>query len=190
MSCELLKTATAVFLAVLTSTSAIASESFGLYVGAGAGAASIINPNQSEKRNLGWTAVAGVRPLPNLGIELQHIDFGHAKFQFDDFGFPSADARAESTALFGMGMLPLPVRSLDLFAKVGVGALQQTSTSHACTLLGCWSTRDSTTSARFGWGLGAQFKWSSLAVRTEFVQFRTGNQDNPELVSLSLLWRF
>ena len=28
------------------------------------------------------------------------------------------------------------------------------------------------------------------AVRTEFVQFRTGNRDNPDLVSLSLLWNF
>ena len=113
-------------------------------------------------------------PLPNLGIELQHIDFGHAKFQFNDFEFPGADARAQSTALFGMGMLPLPVRSLDLFAKVGVGALHQTSTSYSCTNFGCSSLRDSTTSARFGWGLGAQFKWSSLAVRTEALERSPG----------------
>ena len=58
MSCKLLKTATVSLLAVLTSTGAIASEPLGLYIGAGG--ASIINPNDSEKRNLGWTAFAGL----------------------------------------------------------------------------------------------------------------------------------
>ena len=43
--------------------------------------------------------------------------------------------------------------------------------------------------AIFGWGLGMQFKLSSLSLRTEYVRFSTPDGD-PDLASIALLWTF
>jgi len=183
------RAALAALLSVLTSTCAIAAEPLGLYVGAGAGSARESGEQWGDKRGVGWTAFAGLRPYRNLGIELQHLDFGHAAGTHETGQLASdRNGNARSTALFGMGVLPLS--PVELYAKIGVGALQQTTNYSRCSLVFCDDERRNKTEASFGWGLGAQLKWSSLALRGEFVQFRTDGRGDPELLALSLLWSF
>jgi opacity protein-like surface antigen len=198
--------ATVVFFGLLVSTSVRAANPLGLYVGAGGGRADlrIDEPDYYvtchgpfyatcfHQKDFGWTAFAGLQPLPFLGAELQYLDFGHAS-RWAGEEFNSKSARA--LALFGTGTLPLPL--VDLYAKAGLGRLQTKTTLGyvdpnlcldigACGLL---ATQIDKTAARFGWGLGMQFKLSSLGLRAEYVRFSAPNGD-PDLLSFALLWKF
>jgi hypothetical protein len=209
--------ATAGFLCLLVSIGARAANPLGLYIGAGGGAAHLrldeheynvtcgphpFSATCFDETQFGWTVFAGVQPLPFLGAELQYLDFGHGSRSVEFGETDSQHARA--LAIFGTGTLSLPF--VDLYAKAGVGRLQQTTSSvedrsltdpmgcldsihlgfDVCRVVG--SHTDST-HARFGGGVGAQFKWSSLALRGEYVRFSVPHGD-PDLLSLSILWKF
>ena len=189
---------TAGLFGVLASTDVRAANPLGLYVGAGAGQTHlrIDEPafyyNSFDDTHAGWTAFAGLQPLPFLGAELQYLDFGHASRPHEQFEYSS---RARALALFGTGTASLPF--VDLYAKAGLGRLQ-TKTSllsenpHACVDTHvCFDNapRLDKTAARFGWGLGAQFKLSSLRIRAEYVRFSAPDGD-PDLLSAALLWQF
>jgi opacity protein-like surface antigen len=210
--------ATAGFFCLLVSMGARAANPLGLYIGAGGGAAHLrldedqydvtCGPPRSffatcfDETQFGWTVFAGVQPLPFLGAELQYLDFGHGS-QSVEYG-ETASQHARALAIFGTGTLSLPF--VDLYAKAGVGRLQATTSFvndrsksdpmgcldsiylgyDGCSVVG--SHTDST-HARFGGGVGAQFKWSSLALRGEYVRFSVPHAD-PDLLSLSILWKF
>lgn len=197
---------TAGILVWLVSSVAQAANPLGLYVGAGGGRADtrIEEPSYYvtcdgppyyscfRESNFGWTAFVGVQPIRYVGAELQYLDFGHAS-RSTGGEWNSKSARA--LALFGTGTLPIPF--VDLYAKAGVGRLQ-TKTSllyedpNGCVtygLCGWLGSSNNKTAARFGWGLGMQFKLSSVSLRTEYVRFSTPDGD-PDLASIALLWRF
>jgi opacity protein-like surface antigen len=189
---------TAGLFGVLVSTGVRAANPLGLYVGGGAGQAHlrIDEPDfyvrSFDDAHSGWTAFAGLQPLPFLGAELQYLDFGNASRPNGQVEYSS---RARALALFGTGTASLPF--VDLYAKAGLGRLQ-TKTSllsenaHACLDIGiCASNapRLDKTAARFGWGLGVQFKLSSLGIRAEYVRFSAPDVD-PDLLSVALLWKF
>jgi hypothetical protein len=146
-----------------------------------------------DETHTGWTAFVGLQPLPFLGAELQYLDFGHVT----KYVFGAQDStRARALALFAKGTVSLPF--VDLYAKAGVGRLQTTTSSlyadpNGCldhpTSCGLFGPHVSRTDARFGGGLGAEFKLSSLAIRAEYVRFR-GPDGDPDLLSAALLWKF
>ena len=190
---------TIVLFSLLVSTNAQGADPLGLYVGAGGGRADLrVDPvtcsalNCSNATVAGWTAFAGLQPFPFLGAELQYLDFGHTTQ-----GIAGSDPyyqRARALAVFATGAVPL--RFVDLYAKVGAGLVHTEVSAlvvdgiecilHVCELTGA---QDAT---RFGWGLGARFKLpklSSLALRAEYVRFSVPSGD-PSLLSVALLWKF
>jgi hypothetical protein len=188
----------------LVSMDARAANPLGVYIGAGGGRADLRvesrdfpcdSTNCRNATAAGWTAFAGLQPLPFVGAELQYLDFGHTTQGVAGYDPYSKDARA--LALFGTGTLPLPL--VDLYAKAGVGRLQTKSSVYysdpnACLDYGgsfcdLRGTRTDRTGARFGWALGAQLKLSSLAIRGEYLRFSAPDGD-PSLLSLALLWKF
>src|ERR1700691_252014 len=192
---------------LLASTGVQAANPLGFYVGAGGGLAeqtleqlgsSFYVPcgqffvTCSKKREFGWTAFAGLQPIRFLGAELQYLDFGHAS---ESDGFYSNSKSTRALALFGTGTLPLPF--VDLYAKAGVGRLHTTASvlymdPNGCLnygLCGYLGPRIDKTNSRFGYGAGAQVKFSSLAIRVEYVQFSAPEGD-PDLLSLELVWKF
>jgi hypothetical protein len=190
---------TALVLILLVVTNAQAADLLGLYVGAGGGRADLrVDPvtcsalDCSNATVAGWTAFAGLQPLPFLGAELQYLDFGHTTQGIA--GDHPYYQRARALAVFATGAVPL--RFVDLYAKVGAGLVHTRASALVvdgieCILHLCEDVEDKD-ATHFGWGLGARFKLpklSSLALQAEYVRFSVPNGD-PDLLSVALLWKF
>jgi len=192
---------------LLVATGARAENPLGVYVGAGGGRThlafdcyldGVTKSTCLDHTNFGWTAFAGVQPLPYLGAELQYLDFGHASSP-ESFDHLNSE-RARGLALFGTGTVSLPL--INLYAKAGLGALQTKpallqSDPHGCLDSGACGYYGNTfdkTAGRFVWGLGFQVKLSSLALRGEYVRFSVPSSSypngEPDLLSAALLWKF
>ena len=89
---------------------------------------------------------------------------------------------------------------MDLYAKAGVGLLRTNDSIWTADPNGCldtngvycgFATQYDKTAGVFAWGLGVQFKLSSLALRIEYVRFSFGYATgDPALLSAALLWKF
>jgi opacity protein-like surface antigen len=199
-------TTVAIF-SLLVATSVRAENPLGVYVGAGGGRAhlgfdcyldGVHSSTCLDATHFGWTAFAGLQPLPFLGAELQYLDFGHpSKFDFSNL----TSERARALALFGTGTVSLPF--VDLYAKAGLGRLRTETAILRIDAQGCVDIghncgydgpRSDQTATRFGWGLGFQVKLSSLALRGEYVRFSVPRSSfpngEPDLLSVALLWKF
>src|SRR5262249_45348653 len=163
-----------VLFSLLVSANAQGADPLGFYVGAGGGRADLrfdpgrhsetcIALNCSTMPVAGWTAFAGLQPLPFLGAQLQYLDFGHGGNTGTGGSDPYSE-RVRALAVFATGTVPLPF--VDFYGKVGAGRLHlQLSTlvvnGIECIFHRCEGRTDRT-DTRFGWGLGAQFKLPKL----------------------------
>jgi opacity protein-like surface antigen len=190
--------------AFCVSSSALADNPAGFYIGAGIGESDVSNNGYFSGNEFGfdrhqtaWKAIIGVRPIAPVGAELEYIDFGHPS-GFSNFYFSSADFDEKATALFGVGYLPLPLPIVDLFGKVGVARLQSNanadfgcafpppSQSGACS---SGTFRQSEWNTDFAYGGGVQAKFQRFTVRTEYERINNSG-NNPDLFSVSGTWTF
>jgi hypothetical protein len=108
-------------------------------------------------RGLRHTAV----PAARAGI-VQYVDFGRIHAGSGSIGgqggITAVDAKAGT--LFALGYLPLPVPFLDVYGKVGVARLHETTT-----------------------------EIGSLAIRAEYERIGAGGE-NPSFASLGVTWTF
>jgi Outer membrane protein beta-barrel domain len=198
-----------------------ADDPLGFYIGAAVGEAHVRTDNvafgstgnegvidlgkfQFDEQHTAWKAIAGVRPISLLGVELEYIDFGNPRtgYAHDSsigFSLVGASAEARAGAAFALGYLPLPVPYLDIYGKLGVARLHTTSTEvpelpfscvvgAPCFPLGSvfyqsnWSTN-------LAYGLGVQGKLGRLAVRAEYERISVSGGD-PDLFSVGATWTF
>ena len=155
---------------------------FDLYIGAGLGQSDAntgpLEFTDIDDKDMSWKILGGVRFASMFGAELNYIDFGKV----------SADEAAvdyKGLAAFGMFYVPLPMPVLDLYAKAGVARVDADVDAFD------YSTDDT----RFAWGLGAQFKLGSWALRGEYERFRLKDNDEglavkPSMLSLSITRSF
>jgi hypothetical protein len=197
--------------ATCTVTQAVADDLLGLYVGAAFGGSHL----RSEKYVQGdtdysslleghhgaWYVAAGIRPFKPLGLELQYIDFGNVHAgagSIGGLGGISAVA-AKAGTLSALGYLPLPVSFLDVYGKVGVARLHETTTEIGpipfyllCPdVIECGpGTSDvSNRSANFAYGAGVQGKIGSLAIRAQYERL-SASGENPSIASFGVTWTF
>lgn len=181
----------------LTSTAALAADPLGLYLGVGVGQAHVREddgpngPLNFNRTDVAWDAFVGLHPLPFIGAELQYLDFGNPTARAGAYEVSSS---ARGPAAFVTATAPLPF--VDLYAKAGIGRLQSAITEDTSLAIfcsvghpDCRHARSDSTATRFGWGLGLQFKLSSVGIRAEYVRFSAPNGD-PDLLSAALFWRF
>jgi opacity protein-like surface antigen len=173
---------------------AAADDPIDFYVGAGVGEGNIkvdqnfaTTPVNFSKSDLGWKLMAGVRPLPVLGAEVEYIDFGHPSTM-------NSDASAKGFALFGVGYLPLPLPFMDIYGKAGYARLQSKANgSFGAVVIDCFPDichpSISRTDKRFAWGLGVQAKVLAATARLEYERIDAVNGD-PSLLSLAMTWHF
>jgi opacity protein-like surface antigen len=185
----------------LVSATAMAEDPIGLYVGAGVGDSDIKRdgyyaPHFNEE-HFAWKAIAGFRPISPVGVELEYIDFGdpHAG---PNYNFRVADSDAKAAAVFGVGYLPLPVRFLDIYGKLGVARLHSNTTAIVpglcppgafCPALAIGIYRQNQWGTDFAYGAGTQAKFGPIAVRAEYERF-TASGGNPDIFSLGVNWTF
>jgi opacity protein-like surface antigen len=195
--------------------SAWAADPFGFYMGAGIGHSHVRNDVNfgplfpvgfsTTGTKTGWKAILGVRPVSIIGAEAEYLDFGSASASA---GIPATTLSAglnatvsshpKAAALFAMGYLPIPLPSLDVFAKAGATRLKSSVNATAqatcpislpCIQIIVPPYSASRTDTRFAYGAGLQVKVAGLAVRAEYERIRASGGD-PDLLSLAVTWGF
>lgn len=194
---------------------ALAADPLGFYLGAGVGHSQVRNdfefsgigvPVSTGGSATGWKLMAGIRPLSTLGAEVAYIDFGSIDGAGSTPATPTqgglnatVTSHPRAAALLAVGYLPIPLPYLDVFAKAGVAQLKSavTATGQATcptSIPAClpvfvppYSANGSST--RPAYGVGAQLKLASLAVRAEYERISAGSGD-VDLLSLGLTFVF
>jgi opacity protein-like surface antigen len=183
----------------VTQTDASDFNPFGFYLGGAIGQGrdtvdSLQNisggpPFQSESA-MGWKAMVGVRPVSFVGGEVEYIDFGSSSANAYLLNLPHT--RADATALYAVGYLPIPVPFLDIFGKAG---LAHTQTTYMGTLscpppaLCIAAVSAERTESDLAYGAGVQTKFQSLAFRAEYERTDT-SIGRPSLLSFGVTWTF
>jgi opacity protein-like surface antigen len=188
-------------LLVNPSGNAIAEDLLGLYVGAAIGQSRLQAKDTVclcefqesvtetfDKKNLAFQAMLGVRPISWVGAEVDYLDFG--KPRGDVFGFP-ASASVKGVAAFGVLYLPIPI--VSAYVKAGAARLESAVnysyyTPSACTVCLIPVSLNHTNTNAAG-GVGAQYKFGSWTVRTEYQRFDAAGE-TPKLVSAGFTWSF
>ncbi len=168
---------------VAACTPVLADDLLGIYVGAGVGRSDLRVDNFSVATNAtGWKLLAGWRPLTYFGVEAEYADLGSKDVtNYYDYRL-STDAKA--AAAYALGYLPVPVPWLDLYAKVGVGRVEQDT-----HLLQPDIERQESSRTNVAWGAGLQFKLGRWAARVDYERFK-GPQGDPSLLSADFLFNF
>ena len=195
----------------VASHTALAIAPLGFYVGAGIGQANVQSNAdtsgesrvggrlQFDERHLGWKALVGIRPISLLGAEIDYFDFGRPqKSTYTPVLHLLAtetEVRTQAIVVFALAYLPVP-QPFDIYAKVGLARVQATvkyAENYYCTIdspcpfVAAQPFRQDQTDTRFAYGLGAQVKYSPLAVRGEYERI---SSSTGYLLSLGLTWQF
>ena len=181
----------ALALLLLQLPEARAADPLGLYVGGAFGQArvdaSLPNAGQFREDHSAFKIMAGLRPDPVLGAELEYVDFGHPG-RFNGIG--GSDVSMKGAAAFGMFYLPVPL--VDVYAKGGLTRLQSTANVNPCPMCAnpvAPPPPRRTTNTSWAAGAGAQFRLGSVAVRGEYERFNAAG-GAPYLLSVGASWTF
>ena len=190
--------------ACAASTAARASNPAGLYLGAGIGYSTIRSDDSSyglpgyfNDHQTAWKAIAGVRPLPIIGAEVEYIDFGHPgnHYGYHAYDYYGLNSRPRAAAVFGMGYLPLPIPFFDVYGKAGVARLETDVTTFVsancapnqpCTPV---AERHNETDNKFAYGAGVQSRVWGVSFRAEYERISSKFGD-PDALMVSATWTF
>ena len=169
------------------------------YVGAGVGQSNLQqNFYQIDAHVTGWKLIAGWHPISSFGAELDYADLGNKSVNYlGTAGFTQVSTKAHATSVYALGYLPVPEPWLDLYGKIGATRVQA-DTNGSNTPGGCpvslapcgpvyFSTN--TTSTKFAWGAGAEFKFGLPGVRLEYERLN-GPQGDNALLSVAVTLNF
>ena len=139
-----------------------------------------------------WKVWAGLRPISLLGIEADYLRLGSetSSFMFVD-GTSTTHLEYKAVAAYGIGFLPIPVPSLDVFGKVGL--VRWTSSGGSTVVIGTGPGSFSSLSdngSQFAWGVGGQLHLGNLGARLEYENFDVRNTNGANIVSLSVFLNF
>lgn len=203
-SCSLVLVAA---LLVLPVRHAGADDLLGLYVGgavgqarveaspgplmnSGAGGSTLVGAGNFAENHAAYKFMAGIRPVPIIGAELEYIDFGRPS---GNLGAVPANVNLKGAAAFAVAYLPVPV--VDIIVKAGFARLQNTlSGTGGFEGVGSDSATNSLfrldrTNTNFAVGGGVQYRIGSWAVRAEYERFEAAG-GSPSLLSAGVTWTF
>lgn len=199
--------ACALLFGVCIASSAYADNLAGFYAGAAVGYSTIRSddpgygfPGYYNDHQTAWKVMAGVRPLPILGAEIEYIDFGQpgthrGYYNADYYG---TDSHPRAGALFAVGYLPLPVPFFDIYAKAGVArlttdvtttVLPNCSQGTSCSGEGAYQLRHDQTFNKLAYGFGVQSKIWNVSFRAEYERISSSFGD-PDAFTVGAAWNF
>jgi len=201
----------------LASTSAVADNPLGFYMGVGLGESTVRSDKgygfdgyyggydgydgYSHDHHFAWKAIVGIRPISILGAELEYIDFGHPgsdETYYNSYYYYGPDSHPRAIAAFGVGHIPLPLPFLDIYGKAGAARLHTNVNgfdgpncpSYAvCGVVGGNYSSQSVWDTRFAYGAGVQSRFWGLSVRAEYERINSPFGD-PDLFSVGATWTF
>jgi OOP family OmpA-OmpF porin len=175
------------FVALAAGMAAVPAQSAdnGIFLGGSVGAAGVKADDSFDGSNFdydagstGYKLIAGWRFLDWLAVEADYVDLGSGDDKVQGI---ELETDINGVSLSALGFLPLgPV---DLMARVG--AIDWSADLRAP---GFGSISDDGTD--FTWGVGAQFRVSSLAIRAEYEQFDIADANTVDMISLGVTWTF
>ena len=141
--------------------------------------------------------IVGWRPIPELGAELEYINFGSSSGLST---YPNSDvplmSEASRKGLAAYGVLYLPTPVVDFYLKAGVARLRtQVSTIvEPCPMGGnCPPLSNPLPVNSMGVGLtgggGVMYRFSRLEARFDYARFAALG-GNPYLMTFGLTWTF
>jgi len=192
--------------ACAASTTALADDPLGFYLGAGVGYSTIRSDDPSyglpayyNDHQTAWKAIAGIRPISIVGAEVEYLDFGQPSrhyYGFNGYSTNGFDSHPRAAVLYGVGYLPIPVPFFDVFGKAGVARLQTdvtTVTSNCPSGTNCVApptySRHNETDNKFAYGVGVQSKVWGVAFRAEYERISSQFGD-PDALTVSATWTF
>jgi hypothetical protein len=191
--------------ACAASTAALADNLAGFYAGAGVGYSTIRSddpsyglPGYYNDHQTAWKVMAGVRPIPFVGAELEYIDFGQPSGHngYYNSAYYGRDSHPRAPALFAVGYLPLPVPFFDIYAKAGVARLQTdvtTTVAPNCTGIDPCpqyvTYRHDETANKIAYGVGVQSKYWGVSFRAEYERISSTYGD-PDALTVGATWTF
>ncbi len=162
----------------------------GFYVGAGIGQSNVRNDGYYssnyygfDNRDTAWQLTVGARPISPFGVEYDYIDFGSPNGSYGAY-YSSRGNDTTASALFAVGYLPIP-GPVDVYGKLGLARLQTNTTVYGPDT----PFRQSYTNTDLAYGVGAQVKFSNIAVRAEYERISDSNGD-PDLLAVGVTWTF
>lgn len=202
----------------LAGPASAANGPLGFYVGASvaeanqnqglSSAAGDFFPRSFPNDQLGWKLVIGARASRWFGGELEYLDFGSARLgpsplvtengvSLEPDEFYGASARSRAAAAMAVGYLPLPVRWLDVYGKLGVARLW-TSNSGSGYYPDTYvnglpvdyvSASQDASDNGLAYGAGVQSHFGALGLRLEYERI-SSDVGSPFMVSLGATWTF
>jgi hypothetical protein len=163
----------------------------GLYLGAGVSQVKLDNVgddfdtgnlNDFKLDDTSYKLIGGFRLADNFALELNYMDLGDENSSVGGVPF---NAEGKAYGAYAVGLFPLPVAPVDLYAKAGLVRWESKATAGGP--LGFRFDDDGT---EFGWGAGVQARLGSLAARLEYEQFDVDHSDGVEMLSLGVTWTF
>jgi hypothetical protein len=163
------------------------ADDLGLYAGGSVGySTQYIDAvsNGAEQHDTGWKIMAGIRPIPFLGAEVEYFNLGSPSKVIDQI---NVSAKSSGPAAFGMAYLPYGIG--DLFVKVGGASMTTRANVLANGEDGFVLYTSSQTNQVAAWGGGGQIKFDNAGIRLEYEGFNapTGRQG---LISAGFTWTF
>jgi len=166
--------------ALATLTSGAHAADKGFYLGASLGEANVEDVTDDlhfDANDVGAKVFAGFRFMDHFGLEASYVDFGSPSDVVNGF---DVDNDAHAFDAFAVGFLPLT--TFDLFGKVGFVSWDS---KFDISELDFSQDHDGTDLA---YGVGAQFRLGSFAIRGEYEVFDFA--DNVNMLSVGVSWTF
>lgn len=179
------------YAALIAGASTLASHAWagsesGLYLGGGVGSATleddVSNLNlQLDESDAGYKIIAGYNfglvPFLNIAVEGGFVDFGNPQGTV-----ANQNLSVEISGYDAFGLVGIALGPISLFAKAGFIAWDSDVTVASSP------ASDSGTDPAYG--VGAQFKLLSVALRGEYEEFSLSDVDKLNLFSASLTYTF
>lgn len=164
---------------------AVQAQDNGIYVGGSAGDVStdydwgLGGDELSPSEESAFKAIGGIRLIDPFSVEVNYVDLGETTV-----GVAGTDGEAglatSALSVSAVGYFSLPL--IDVFGRVGVARWE----SDPKTLIGSLDSENGTDPT---YGVGAQFRLGSIAVRAEYEDFDISG-GSAELASIGFTYTF